>query len=169
MEKYGFVYIWFDKKRKMYYIGSHWGNIDDGYICSSNRMRDTRRNRPQDFKRRIIKKHLTKEEMINLETKFLSLIKKEELGKKYYNLQNNAIGFGNISKRFSLEHREKMSKALKGKWSWAKGQTFSEEHRRKISESNKGKKFSEKHRTNLAKSLTGRTFIHTEETKKKIE
>ena len=43
MEKYGFVYIWYDKKRKMYYIGSHWGTDDDGYICSSNRMRDAYR------------------------------------------------------------------------------------------------------------------------------
>lgn len=25
MEKYGFVYIWYDRKRKMYYIGSHYG------------------------------------------------------------------------------------------------------------------------------------------------
>lgn len=36
----GFVYIWYDRKRKLYYIGSHKGNINDGYICSSNRMRN---------------------------------------------------------------------------------------------------------------------------------
>lgn len=35
MEKHGFVYIWFDKKKNMFYIGSHWGHEQDGYICSS--------------------------------------------------------------------------------------------------------------------------------------
>ena len=34
--KYGFVYIWYDRKHHRYYIGCHWGTIDDGYICSSN-------------------------------------------------------------------------------------------------------------------------------------
>ena len=38
MEKYGFVYIWYDRKHKRYYIGSHWGSEDDGYICSSTHM-----------------------------------------------------------------------------------------------------------------------------------
>ena len=51
---FGFVYLWYDRKRKMYYIGSHWGTVDDGYICSSNRMRKAYKRRPQDFKRRIL-------------------------------------------------------------------------------------------------------------------
>jgi hypothetical protein len=50
MEKYGFVYIWYDRKRKMYYVGSHWGTIEDGYICSSNRMRDAYREDPKILK-----------------------------------------------------------------------------------------------------------------------
>ena len=54
MEKYGFVYIWFDKKHKMYYIGCHWGTETDGYICSSNRMKNAYRRRPKDFKRKIL-------------------------------------------------------------------------------------------------------------------
>jgi len=32
MQKYGFVYIWFDRKHKRYYIDSHWGKEDDSYI-----------------------------------------------------------------------------------------------------------------------------------------
>lgn len=38
-EKYGFVYIWRDKKHNRYYIGCHWGTTDDGYICSSPWMK----------------------------------------------------------------------------------------------------------------------------------
>ena len=93
MEKYGFVYIWFDSWRKMYYIGSHWGHEKDGYICSSNRMRDAYRRRPQDFKRRIlIKIYTSREELLNEEFKFLSRIPNEKLGKKYYNLRNHKNG-----------------------------------------------------------------------------
>ena len=58
-EKYGFVYLQFDRKHKRYYVGCHWGTVDDGYICSSNWMRDTYNRRPQDFKRRILKKNLS--------------------------------------------------------------------------------------------------------------
>ena len=29
MEKHGFVYIWFDRKHRRFYIGSHWGTEDD--------------------------------------------------------------------------------------------------------------------------------------------
>ena len=55
-DKYGFVYLWRDKKRNMYYIGCHWGYTNDGYICSSNRMRDAFKRRRTDFNRRILEK-----------------------------------------------------------------------------------------------------------------
>ena len=42
-EKTGFIYIWFDTKRKMYYIGCHVGKEDDGYICSSKWKKRNRR------------------------------------------------------------------------------------------------------------------------------
>ena len=88
MEKYGFVYIWYDRKHKRYYIGCHWGNIDDGYVCSSNWMRDAYKRRPEDFKRRILTNNISERHLIYPEEfKWLSLIKSEELGKRYYNLQ----------------------------------------------------------------------------------
>ena len=54
MEKHGFVYIWYDRKHKRYYIGSHWGTEDDGYICSSKWMMQAYKLRPKDFTRKII-------------------------------------------------------------------------------------------------------------------
>ena len=56
IEKYGFVYIWFDKKRKMYYVGCHWGQEDDGYLCSNERMRINYKRRPKDFRRKILER-----------------------------------------------------------------------------------------------------------------
>ena len=93
MEKYGFVYIWYDSKRKMYYIGCHWGTEDDGYICSSNRMRDAYRRRPEDFRRRIISKIYTnRDDLHEEEHRLLQMIDDSELGKKYYNLTNYKNG-----------------------------------------------------------------------------
>lgn len=31
MDKYGFIYIWFDKKKRRFYIGCHWGHENDNY------------------------------------------------------------------------------------------------------------------------------------------
>ena len=59
MEKYGFVYIWRDKGKNRYYIGSHWGREDDGYICSSHWMRKSFKRRPLDFRRKILNRIYT--------------------------------------------------------------------------------------------------------------
>ena len=91
--KYGFVYIWFDKKKKKFYIGSHWGTENDGYICSSRLMHYAKRKRPSDFKRRILKRIYTaREDLLVEEYKWLSLIPDAQLGKKYYNLTKHQPG-----------------------------------------------------------------------------
>jgi hypothetical protein len=110
MQKYGFVYIWFDRKRKMYYIGSHWGNENDGYICSSKWMRDAYRYRKNDFKRRVIKKvYSNRKDLLEEEYKFLSLIVENELGKKYYNLSKHLNGHWTASsdeyKKLSIKEK----------------------------------------------------------------
>jgi hypothetical protein len=89
-EKYGFVYIWFDRKHKRYYIGMHWGSEDDGYICSSSWMRQAHRHRPTDFKRKILERVYTnRNDLYQREKYWLSFIKDEELKIKYYNLSKN--------------------------------------------------------------------------------
>lgn len=153
MEKYGFIYIWRDKKHKRYYVGCHWGYEDDGYICSSNWMRDAYRRRPDDFKRRIIKKIYTnKKDMFLEEQRYLDMIKGDELGKRYYNLnktwqhwsldEDNKLSIAQriskTKKRFfqspeSISFREEMSRrnkekgitppSRKGKNPWNKGLT----------------------------------------------
>jgi len=111
MEKYGFIYIWLDKKHKRYYVGAHFGTIDDGYICSSGWMNRAYKKRTNDFKRRIIISNIkTKEELYLVEQHWLSLINKEELGKRYYNLRNHKFGHwseeNNLNK---LSIKEKIS------------------------------------------------------------
>lgn len=85
-EKYGFVYLWFDRKHKRYYVGCHWGTIDDGYICSSRWMAKTQKRRPEDFKRRILKRNLSRTDMYLEEQRYFDMIKPEERKNRYYNL-----------------------------------------------------------------------------------
>lgn len=168
MEKYGFIYIWYDKKHKRFYVGSHWGNENDGYICSSNWMRDAYRRRPCDFKRRIIKRLYTShKDLLMEEDRYLKMIKDSELGKKFYNLRKNTferawylnedrkltvgekIGKANSisqrGKKHSKETKQKMSKAQKGK---IKGPQ-SEDHKKKLSEIRKNRKLSEEHKSKI--------------------
>jgi len=91
MEAYGFVYIWYNRKHKRWYVGSHWGTEDDGYICSSRWMRRAYRRRPTDFKRRIIAWVSTsRRDLLNEEQRWLEMIKPEELRIRYYNLMRRA-------------------------------------------------------------------------------
>lgn len=128
MEKYGFVYIWRDRKHKRHYIGSHWGTEIDGYLCSSNWMRDAYKRRPEDFKRRIIARgYLDRASLYLEEERWLSMIKPEEIRKRYYNLSLGSTKHwtatdnrGSVGEKISLkakkrcedlEYRRRMSQA----------------------------------------------------------
>lgn len=115
MDKYGFVYIWFDKVRKMYYVGSHWGTEYDGYVCSSVRMNKSYSSRPQDFKRRIIKNNIPREELLEVEHYYLSFIKDNELGDRYYNMRNKKFNHWSVSENTRKSIGERMSEVNKGR------------------------------------------------------
>ena len=113
MEKEGFIYIWFDKKRRMYYIGCHWGTYDDGYICSSKWMRDAYRYRKQDFRRRIIQRNIPKDLLLEVEYRWLQLINDKDIGIKYYNLSKKHFGHWHIDNQSRKSVRQKLSEASK--------------------------------------------------------
>jgi hypothetical protein len=76
----------------------------------------------------------------------------------------------NNNNPLTIKHR---SESLKGKPSSNKGKTFSEEHRRKISLSNKGKKHTLESRQKMSQALKGKPSPRkgvtlSEETKKRI-
>jgi len=110
-ERYGFVYIWYDVKKKRFYIGCHWGYEGDGYICSSSNMKKAYKRRPEDFKGpRILKKVYTnKKDLLEEEYYWLSMIKKEELGRRYYNLHNHHYGHWSSDEYKAQKVRKKIS------------------------------------------------------------
>lgn len=163
----GFVYIWYDRKHKRYYVGSHWGPDDDGYICSSSWMNKAYKQRPHDFKRRIIARiYTSKKDLLIEENRWLQMIKPEEMKIRYYNLINKSYDHWSADEKRRLEIGNKISKANAGKCpNWtdpeARGKNISKGKKQKIQE--KGG-FSEEHRKNISKGKTG--FKHTEEWKK---
>jgi hypothetical protein len=117
METYGFVYLWFDVKHKRFYVGCRWGKEDDGYVCSSNWMKQGYKHRPQDFKRRILSRIYTnRQDLLAEEYMWLSMIKKDELGKKYYNLHNHHFNHWSSDENTSLSVKQKVSQTKKEFW-----------------------------------------------------
>lgn len=96
-DDYGFIYVWYDRKNKMFYVGCHWGLETDKYVCSSERMRSAYRRRPEDFRRRVVQRIVNRSELLTEEHKWLSQIKDEELGKKFYNLSKHHFGHWSTS------------------------------------------------------------------------
>lgn len=169
MEKTGFIYIWYDSRRKMYYIGCHWGTIDDGYICSSNRMRDAYRRRPHDFKRRIIKNNIDRNVLLEEEHKWLQLISDKELGKKYYNLSKKHFAHWSNDPSSLISTKQKLSEASKKlhqnseyREKYLEGRKKlpprSEEAKRKTAIANTGKKRTEETKRKISESNKGKVL-----------
>jgi hypothetical protein len=119
MEKYGFIYIWFDCKNKRYYIGSHWGTEHDSYKCSSTWARNSMDRRPNDFKRRILKRiYTSRKDLYEEETRWLQMIKPEEVKVRYYNLRRDANHWSAseydrlaINEKISVKTKEAMARS----------------------------------------------------------
>lgn len=176
MEKTGFIYLWFDRNHRRFYLGSHLGEETDGYICSSSWMKAAYKRRPQDFKRRILKRNIPRSALLEEEYYWLSKIRQDELGKRYYNVRNTKSNLWYLDEEKKLTVAEKISRSNTGQKRsdearmrmsmWQKGKPKSEEHRRKIASTISGRKLTEEHRANISAGLKGR--IVTAETREKL-
>ena len=159
----GFVYKWTDTSNNMYYIGSHKGTPDDGYIGSGKFFKRAYNKRKSFFTREIL---YTGEHYRELEEFIL-----EELDAaseiKSYNLKNGAIGGATrTGMKNSQEHISKVAEGNRGK-------KLSKETREKIRQSRIGTKHSDESKAKMSKSRTGNKnhFYgkkHSQETKDKI-
>jgi hypothetical protein len=109
-----FVYLWYDSFAKRFYVGSHAGSENDGYICSSKVMLRAFKKRSTFFKRRILK-YCSKKEQHKWEQYYLDMIKDSELfykNKKYYNIKRIAAGGDTTA---NLPNRNEVIKRRYGK------------------------------------------------------
>jgi hypothetical protein len=156
----GFIYIWFDKKKKRYYVGSHWGPEDDGYVCSSTWMLQAYKKRPEDFKRRILERFNEREKINDIEHRWLQMMKPEELkGERYYNFHNYRFGHWSHTAASRIAIGEKISKTNTG-------MKHSSETKERMSKTRKGRVRSPEWQKKLNESLSGKP--RSEETKRKL-
>lgn len=160
----GFVYIWRDRKHNRYYIGSHWGSDDDGYICSSPWMRQAYSHRPQDFRRRILSRITTnRSDLLMEEQRWFDMVKPEEIKIRYYNLHLKTYGPWYAKEESRLSVGEKISRAKKGKNTGPRdasiGQKISEAKKKKCAERREltGSAFTEEHRKAMSECRIGTT------------
>ena len=121
-EHFGFIYIWRDRDRNMYYIGSHDGSPNDGYISSSRWFNGEYRYRPQAFRRKVLK-ILPLSQLRLAEASLLKLIQEKEFGQRYYNIKtgrSKGCQTWNAGKKLSEEYKAAISKGRKGQPAWNK-------------------------------------------------
>ena len=175
--KFGFIYLWKDTKNNKFYLGSHQGRLDDGYVGSgSPHFKNAYAKRPETFRRRILETlnfEVHKELRIR-EEYWLSMVKTEELGNKYYNLKRYAGG-GDIISELSQEKREQHRE--KSRLAWLKGlpnqvawRKENPERVRQICSYANSKRINTKHRDGFgvgeSNSFYGKK--HTKESREKI-
>ena len=153
--KYGFVYIWRDRKHKRFYIGSRWGSIDDGYVCSSVWMKNAYKRRPHDFSRRILATNLPREILIETEQRWLNLIQPEEVGKKYYNLNKYAVKHWHVDPETRLTIGQKIS--------------ASPNRAANIGKANRGRQFSDLAKQRQREVMVGRTQSEEEKERRAVK
>lgn len=144
-----FVYKWTHIPSLMFYIGFHKGSPDDGYICSSRKVKPMILANPVDWKREIVA-FGSKEEMYELETTILRTFDLAR-DRRCFNKHNNERRFFHCQPH-SEETKAKLSLAQKGK----KRGPMSDEARAKMSASSKGKPKSEQHRMSMSLSRKGK-------------
>jgi hypothetical protein len=139
-------------------------------------MKQSYKRRPHDFRRRILRRDIKKQFLKEEESRWLNLIKSEELGKRYYNLSKIMNGNGwEKDKLRTEEEKKKISEGAKKAWKegritkntshfekgkipWNKGKTgiYSEETKKKISEARQNQIFSDESIEKRAAKLRGK-------------
>ena len=109
----GFVYKWYDTSNNMYYIGSHKGDVNDGYIGSGTYFLKAYNKRKESFFREIL---YVGEHYRFYEETILKYLNAEK-DKSYYNLKNDSIGGWSHLQTDEIKKKrgKSISKALKGR------------------------------------------------------
>jgi len=115
----GFVYIWHNKVNGKMYIGSHQGNVDDGYLGSGVAFkRAIEKYGIENFERNILYEEYKSIESLLLKENEIINQYNAVMSRKFYNMTNYdpklPIGT-NRTRRHSEETKRKMSEAAKSR------------------------------------------------------
>ena len=108
MNKEAFVYLWYDSRSKMFYLGKHKGTPDDGYTHSSARWEEFSSDSiPKGVRRRVLT-YGSNKDMYKLENKLLRN-RKEKCWDRYYNESIN----GELYIEWTEERKKEQSEISK--------------------------------------------------------
>ena len=99
-----FIYIWKDNLFEKYYIGSHIGYTEDGYLFGGIDIKKEYSKRPKDFERNILSYHVIKN---NNE---IRSIEKEYLIK--YDVENNPNFYNRTNESYGGYHKKSVEERL---------------------------------------------------------
>jgi group I intron endonuclease len=164
-EKIGIVYRWINIENQKWYIGSHFGFLDDGYISSGKVFQAAYNKHKNKMVRQILymgSEHRKAEE-------FYLLLLDAARDRQSYNMKNTAIGGGVPVENLSAETRAKISEALRRRVR----KPLTIEQRQKISNTLTGKKLPEELKQRFIEMRQGdKNYFygkkHSEESKEKM-
>lgn len=160
----GFVYKWTNTRSGKWYIGSHKGFVDDGYVGSGIIFKKAYKKHKPYFVREILYVGVYFREVEDSILKQLDA----EADRNSYNMSNYAIGG---TKHFHTSKKSKQRMLIGGYSN--KGKIVTQEVRDKISKALTGRKISDSLRQKYSEARVGEgnSFFgksHTDETKRKI-
>jgi hypothetical protein len=113
----GFIYRWHDRAKNRNYFGSHWGDPNDGYVCSSPRMLRVYKRRPGNFTREILAVVTTsRADLFRREQYWLDRIHDSQFGKSVYNLRERVDNHWHVDDQKRKTVGEKVSEGLKKRY-----------------------------------------------------
>lgn len=156
MQYTGYVYLWYDTLARLFYLGGHYGKVEDSYVCSSKTMLRAYKKRPLSFKFRVLQyTYGNPNELRFVEQRWLNMIRQEELlltenvrnqTARYYNVKKNAVGGNGVGTNLGNSNIGGHNK----------GKPMSEAQKKKISCANRGKPKSEAHKRAIALACKGK-------------
>lgn len=100
----GYIYLWYDTKASLFYLGGHKGQVEDRYICSSKPMLRAYKLRPHTFKLRVLQYlNGSNKELREAEQQWLDRIKISELMTSE-NVKNKTCRYYNVKKHATQTH-----------------------------------------------------------------
>ena len=97
-----YVYLWFDTKARLFYVGGHKGKVEDCYVCSNKPMKRAYKLRPETFRFKVLEYvQGDVKSLREAEQRWLNMIKDSELMNtdnvyaktcRYYNVKKHAAG-----------------------------------------------------------------------------
>ena len=137
-----YVYKWTHLPTMMWYVGSRTAkdaSLDDGYVCSSKRVKPLILENVADWKREIIAVG-SAQDMLILETTILKLAdaKNDDRSFNQHNGDGSFINKGGVP--LTVEHKLNLGKSKKGRVAWNKGKKMTLDYCKKLKEGHTGKK-----------------------------